>query len=78
MTHHDAFLVDEHPGGHVDEAEKRAQRMIRVDEGRVRGVRGVVKGAGCPLPGRVLCDGDDLEALTSDLLVDFLPTWQVP
>ena len=78
MTHHDALFVDEHPRGHVDEAEERAQRMVRVDESRVGGLRGVVEGAGGLLSGRVLGDGDDLEALTSDLFVDFLPTWQVP
>ena len=51
--------------------------MADVDERRVSRCRRVVELTGCLYTTGVLRDGNDLEVLVTELLVDGLPTWQV-
>jgi len=49
----------------------------RVDQGCERRLRGVVPFAGGCFTADILRCGDDLKVLVFQLVVDFLPAWQI-
>jgi len=51
--------------------------VIDVDQRGEGGVRRVIERLGGGVTSGVLRGGDDLEILTLQILVNFLPTWQV-
>jgi hypothetical protein len=74
---HASALVDPHAHRHVDELEGRADRVLHVNKRREGRLRGVVPATGDGFSRGVLRRGDDLEILRFQLVVQFLPTWQI-
>ena len=76
-AHHASLLVDPDRHRHVDELKRRADGVFHINEARERRLRGVVPRARRRLTGRVLRGGDDFEPVRFQLVVEFLPAWQI-
>ena len=76
-THDATLLIDPHAHGHVDELERRADGVFRVDQSGVRGFGAIVPLAGRGFSAGILRGGDNLKILALHFFVKFLPAWQI-
>src|SRR6185503_6624936 len=76
-THDASAFVDPHAGRDVDELKRGAHGVLRINQCRERGVRGVVPLAGCCFTADVLRSSDNLEVPIPQFRVDLLPAWQI-